>query len=142
MNIDNIFSIEPFGWSCIFASFFCGALIGLERQLRGKPVGIRTSSLIVLGTYFFVTAAMLVNNDMSDPSRIKILEALSSDKEFCVTDISKKTDVTLSATSHQLSKLELMGIVKKCRYGQNICYCLNRKNNLNKKIIRILKLIN
>ncbi len=70
MNIDNIFSIEPFGWSCIFASFFCGALIGLERQLRGKPVGIRTSSLIVLGTYFFVTAALLVNNDMSDPSRI------------------------------------------------------------------------
>lgn len=79
---------------------------------------------------------------LSDPSRIKILEALSSDKEFCVTDISKKTDVTLSATSHQLRKLELMGIVKKCRYGQNICYCLNRKNNLTKKIIRILKLIN
>ena len=70
MNIDNIFSIEPFGWSSIFASFFCGALIGLERQLRGKPVGIRTSSLIVLGTYFFVTVALLVNNDMSDPSRI------------------------------------------------------------------------
>ena len=42
----------------------------LERQLRGKPVGIRTSSLIVLGTYFFVTVASLVSNDVSDPSRI------------------------------------------------------------------------
>jgi len=70
MNIDSIFSIAPFSWSCIFASFFCGAAIGLERQLRGKPVGIRTSSLIVLGTYFFVTLASLVNNDVSDPSRI------------------------------------------------------------------------
>lgn len=68
--MDKLFTIEPFSWSCIFASFFCGALIGLERQLRGKPVGIRTSSLIVLGTYFFVTAALLVNNDMSDPTRI------------------------------------------------------------------------
>lgn len=70
MNIDSIFSIAPFSWSCIFASFFCGAAIGLERQLRGKPVGIRTSSLIVLGTYFFVSIASLVNNEVTDPSRI------------------------------------------------------------------------
>jgi len=70
MNIDSIFSIAPFSWSCIAGSIFCGATIGLERQVRGKPVGIRTSSLIVLGTYFFVAVASLVSNDVSDPSRI------------------------------------------------------------------------
>lgn len=44
--------------------------MGLERQLRGKPVGIRTSSLIVLGTYLFVATSMLIENDVTDTSRI------------------------------------------------------------------------
>ena len=51
MTLHELLSIEPFSWSSIGASVLCGTLIGLERQLRGKPVGIRTSSLIVLGTY-------------------------------------------------------------------------------------------
>lgn len=70
MNVESIFFIAPFNWSCIWASIFCGSLIGLDRQLKGKPVGIRTSSLIVLGTYFFVTISIFVNNDVTDPSRI------------------------------------------------------------------------
>jgi len=48
----------------------CGMIVGLERQLRGKPVGIRTSSLIVLGTYVFIAISMHVANSASDPSRI------------------------------------------------------------------------
>ncbi len=70
MNFDSIFSIAPFSWSSIGASLFCGAIIGFERQLKGKPVGIRTSSLIVLGTYLYIAASSIVNNDVSDPSRI------------------------------------------------------------------------
>lgn len=42
-------------WSKIVMAIVCGALIGLDRQLRGKPAGIRTSSLITLGTAIFVT---------------------------------------------------------------------------------------
>lgn len=52
------------------ASIICGGLIGIERQLRGKPVGIRTSSLIVLGTYLFIATSTLVENDVTDTSRI------------------------------------------------------------------------
>lgn len=70
MNIASIFSITPFSWSSIGASLFCGAIIGLERQIKGKPVGIRTSSLIVLGTYLYIAVSTLVKNDVSDPSRI------------------------------------------------------------------------
>lgn len=70
MTLDNVFSIEPFSWISIAAAIICGAIVGLERQLRGKPVGIRTSSLIVLGTYLFITSALLIENDVTDTSRI------------------------------------------------------------------------
>ena len=70
MNIEALISIAPLSWSSIGASVFCGGIIGLERQLKGKPVGIRTSSLIVLGTYIFVAISAIVSNGMSDPSRV------------------------------------------------------------------------
>lgn len=41
-------------WSRVGMALLCGGLIGLERQLRGKPAGMRTSSLICLGTTLFV----------------------------------------------------------------------------------------
>ena len=70
MNVESLLSIAPFSWNAIGSSLFCGAIVGLERQLRGKPVGIRTSSLIVLGTYIFISVSSFVSNDVTDPSRI------------------------------------------------------------------------
>jgi putative Mg2+ transporter-C (MgtC) family protein len=32
-----------------------GAIVGFERQLSGKPIGIRTSILICISTYAFAT---------------------------------------------------------------------------------------
>jgi hypothetical protein len=32
-------------WVRILVSLLCGGIIGLERQIRGKPAGIRTSIL-------------------------------------------------------------------------------------------------
>lgn len=70
MNFQDIISIAPFQWQAVGTSLLCGTIIGTERQLRGKPVGIRTSALIVLGTYIFIAASMLVSNAATDPSRI------------------------------------------------------------------------
>lgn len=70
MNLETLFSIEPYSWVSIGASVLCGIIVGLERQLRGKPVGIRTSSLIVLGTYVFISSSMMVAVELTDPSRI------------------------------------------------------------------------
>lgn len=70
MTFAEIISIAPFDWQAVLTSLACGSIIGLERQLRGKPVGIRTSALIVLGTYIFIAASMLVSNTATDPSRI------------------------------------------------------------------------
>ncbi len=66
----DLINIDPLSWPEIFVCLICGTIVGLERQLRGKPVGIRTSSLIVLGTYAFVALAQSLNNDMMDQSRI------------------------------------------------------------------------
>ena len=70
MNLEALISIDPFSWRHIGAALLCGTIIGLERQLRGKPVGIRTSSLIVLGTYIYMVIALEVTNEAADPSRI------------------------------------------------------------------------
>ena len=70
MTFQELTSIAPYSWNSILSSVICGLIVGLERQLRGKPVGIRTSSLIVLGTYIFVASSMAVATQVSDPSRI------------------------------------------------------------------------
>ena len=68
--LDMLLDIHPFHWHSILAALFCGAIIGLERQLRGKPVGVRTSSLIALGTYTFVAVSLSISTATSDPGRI------------------------------------------------------------------------
>lgn len=70
MTFAELISIEPLNWASIGAAILCGSIVGLERQLRGKPVGIRTSSLIVLGTYVFLSISIEVTNAVADPSRI------------------------------------------------------------------------
>jgi putative Mg2+ transporter-C (MgtC) family protein len=57
-------------WVRVGTSFFCGAIIGLERQIRGKPAGIRTSVLICLGTCFFVVIGDAFMGPEMDPTRV------------------------------------------------------------------------
>jgi putative Mg2+ transporter-C (MgtC) family protein len=70
MNPEILINITPLHWEEIATALICGAIIGLERQLRGKPVGIRTSTLITLGTYVFIAAAAFISSESADPSRI------------------------------------------------------------------------
>lgn len=60
----------PLSWLEIGCAILCGLIVGLERQIRGKPAGIRTSVLICLGTQVFVQLGVLVSNDVSDPTRV------------------------------------------------------------------------
>ena len=41
-------------WSRIFLCMLCGFIVGFERQIHNKPIDIRTSVLICLGTMSFV----------------------------------------------------------------------------------------
>jgi putative Mg2+ transporter-C (MgtC) family protein len=70
MDLSQLFDIAPYHWPAIGTAMFCGTIIGLERQLRGKPVGIRTSCLITLGTYLFLATTFLLQSNDVDPSRV------------------------------------------------------------------------
>jgi len=66
----GVIDISPLTWEALLCCFLSGAVVGLERQLRGKPVGIRTSTLICAGTYVFIAMTRHIATDASDPSRI------------------------------------------------------------------------
>jgi len=68
--MEALISIFPLEWGGIGSALLAGAIIGLERQVMGKAVGIRTSALICLATYLFIAMSFSVANNMSDPSRI------------------------------------------------------------------------
>lgn len=56
-------------WVPVLAAIACGGIIGLERQLRGKPAGIRTCILVCLGTHFFVLLGTTFGGG-ADPARV------------------------------------------------------------------------
>ena len=62
---------------------------------------------------------------MSDPTRTKIIYALSLEKELCVHDISAIVGTTNSATSHQLKTLRNMKLVKYNKVGKVTFYSLD-----------------
>ena len=66
----SFLDVSPLAWDGLLCCFLSGLIVGLERQLRGKPVGMRTSALICIGTYVFVAITRHVANDVTDPSRI------------------------------------------------------------------------
>jgi putative Mg2+ transporter-C (MgtC) family protein len=59
-------------WTAIGVSLLCGSIIGFEREVRGKPTGMRTCVLICLGTALFVHlgSQMAASSDRGDASRV------------------------------------------------------------------------
>jgi putative Mg2+ transporter-C (MgtC) family protein len=57
-------------WQHLGTAILCGAVIGIERQLRGKAAGIRTSILICLGTAIFVALGASLSPEQADPTRV------------------------------------------------------------------------
>jgi putative Mg2+ transporter-C (MgtC) family protein len=63
MTIQSALSIAPFDLTSLIIAAICGVVMGLERQLFGKPAGMRTCALITLSTYFFVALGTLLSGD-------------------------------------------------------------------------------
>lgn len=57
-------------WETVGFAVLCGGIIGVERQVRGKPAGIRTSILICLSTAVFVHLGASASSATSDPTRV------------------------------------------------------------------------
>jgi putative Mg2+ transporter-C (MgtC) family protein len=47
-----------------------GAAIGIERELRGKPAGLRTNILIAVGAALFTTVSLQLGSPGGTPDRI------------------------------------------------------------------------
>jgi putative Mg2+ transporter-C (MgtC) family protein len=62
--------LEPLSLAGIGTSVLCGVIVGFERQLSGKPTGMRTSILICLGSYIFVAVSQMISEGNVDPGRI------------------------------------------------------------------------
>lgn len=65
-------NLEPINWHLLigaFVSMLCGGIIGLERQLRGKPAGMRTSILVCMAAAAFTQLGMGIG-DGADPARV------------------------------------------------------------------------
>ena len=60
---------SPF-WLTVGSAVLCGAVVGLERQLRGKPVGVRTGCLICLSTAIFVQLGSWEASPGTDSTRV------------------------------------------------------------------------
>ncbi len=59
----------PF-WIRLGVALGCGGAIGFERQLRGKPAGMRTSMLVCLGTLVYVRLGVSLDVGHADPTRV------------------------------------------------------------------------
>lgn len=70
MDVNLLLDMDPFTWVGILCAMGSGTIIGLERQILGKPVGVRTSSLICIGTYVFTVIGESFVGTSADPSRV------------------------------------------------------------------------
>lgn len=63
-------AIHPFTWAQLASAIFCGFAFGLERQIRGRPVGVRTAIMICLGSEIFVQLGSSIDLPGTDPTRV------------------------------------------------------------------------
>jgi putative Mg2+ transporter-C (MgtC) family protein len=57
-------------WIPIAVAIACGSIIGVERQVRGKPAGVRTSILICLSTHMFVRLGLSYTGEHAEAARV------------------------------------------------------------------------
>jgi putative Mg2+ transporter-C (MgtC) family protein len=67
MNLAEL--LHPLSFEGLGIALLCGAMVGMERQLCGKPAGIRTSALICIGSYVFTVVGGFIPGTV-DPSRV------------------------------------------------------------------------
>lgn len=69
-SLDYFDALAPAFWQTTGLAVLCGGIVGVERQLRGKAAGIRTSMLICFSTTVFVQLGASFGQDGTDPTRV------------------------------------------------------------------------
>jgi len=76
---------------------------------------------------------------LSDPSRFRIFKLLVECHGYCVSELAKKMNISVSAVSQHLKILELSGLASKERTAQTVCYKIKDNDPIVKSLIKILK---
>lgn len=61
---------------------------------------------------------------LSDHSRVRIISALTSQEELCVSDVADLLDMPISRVSHHLSTLKMLGFVRAKQDGKQVFYSI------------------
>lgn len=69
-NWDLLLALLPEYAIGIGASFLCGLLLGIERERKDKPAGLRTIVLITVGSTIFMMASTLISHVSEGPADI------------------------------------------------------------------------
>lgn len=74
---------------------------------------------------------------LGDPGRYRIFKILMNHHDICVTEIAAILGTTVSAASQQLRILERIGVIRKERMGQMICYKIKDDDPLVKSLCKL-----
>ncbi len=72
----NLIQLLQFFLPKVFFAVICGGVVGLERELKHKPAGIKTNILICLGSALYTSVSILIATSLSgqgylgDPARV------------------------------------------------------------------------
>ncbi len=81
----------------------------------GEELQVHTEEVEVLAELF---------HQMADPTRLLLLMSMFSG-EKCVCELAEKTDVSVSAVSHQLRSLRTARLVRSRKKGRHVFYRLD-----------------
>jgi putative Mg2+ transporter-C (MgtC) family protein len=102
------------------AAALCGAVVGLERELRDKPAGFRTNILICLGASMYMAVGLLLANEteraFTDPARIaaQVVTGIGFIGAGCI--IQERGRVTGLTTAATIWVVAAIGIVAGAGY--------------------------
>jgi DNA-binding transcriptional ArsR family regulator len=69
-----------------------------------------------------IEAVVRMFKALSDQTRIKALSVLTLSGTYCISDIALMLNMSISRVSHQLSKLENMGFIRRTKSGKKAYY--------------------
>lgn len=64
------FDVHPQMLLRLVVAVFVGALIGYERERKGKPAGVRTHGMVCLGAALFTVVSLYGFGTVGDPTRV------------------------------------------------------------------------
>ncbi len=71
--LGDLHGVLPPHWAgvvLVLCSVVCGMIVGVERESKQKPAGMRTVTLICVGSTIFTLASVLIAGDSADRTRI------------------------------------------------------------------------